>query len=368
MKFGERKRHMLGVKSTPLRDYAARRIALIKPSALGDIVHSLPVLTALRQRYPEAHITWVVNRGYEPLLRGHPDLDATLPFDRSASRGGWMRGFRNYRSFISEVRQQHFDLVLDLQGLLRSGLMVAASGARRRVGLSTAREGATWFYSDVVPVANFDSMHAVDRYWLVAEALGAGDGPKRFRVPLADNARLWAAEALAGCPRPWLGIGPGSRWITKRWLPDHFSVLARSAQQKFGGTVIFVGGHDEAHLSQAVAAQLLGPWRDLTGKTTLPQLAAVLNDVDVLLANDTGPLHLATALGRPVVAPYTCTRVVLNGPYGAAANAVETRVWCHGSYLKRCPRLECMNELMPDRLWPILQEILQTWERQRRSA
>src|SRR6267378_15234 len=94
----------------PLRDYPAQRIALIKPSALGDIVHALPVLTALRRRYPEAHITWIVNSSYEPLLRGHPDLDATLVFDRKA-RGGLWRGLRNYRRFFRKCRQRQFDLV-----------------------------------------------------------------------------------------------------------------------------------------------------------------------------------------------------------------------------------------------------------------
>src|SRR5262245_4488630 len=139
-------------KRLPLRDYAARRIALIKPSALGDIVHSLPVLTALRRRYPEAHISWVINRSYEPLLAGHPDLDATLAFDRAAVRRGVMPAVRQYLSFLSKLHQQRFDLVVDLQGLFRTGLMAAASGARRRVGLAGAREGAPWFYTDIVAV------------------------------------------------------------------------------------------------------------------------------------------------------------------------------------------------------------------------
>src|SRR5947209_2962974 len=138
---------MTAVKRTPLSEYPASRIALIKPSALGDIVHSLPVLTALRSRYPTAHITWVVNRGYEPLLRGHPDLDATLPFDRGTSRTGLVNTAFNYARFLRQLRAQHFDLVIDLQGLLRSGLMAWASRAARRVGLSTAREGAAWFYT-----------------------------------------------------------------------------------------------------------------------------------------------------------------------------------------------------------------------------
>jgi heptosyltransferase I len=355
-------------RTVPLRDCQAARVALIKPSALGDIVHSLPVLTALRQRFPQAHLTWVVNRGYEPLLQGHPDLDATLPFDRTSSRAGLLQASLGYAQFLRRLRARRFDLVVDLQGLLRSGLMTLASGAARRVGLSTAREGAVWCYTDVVTVADFHAVHAVDRYWLVAEALGAGAGPKRFRVPLTEPARQWAAALLRDAPRPWLVLGVGSRWRTKRWPPEHFAALARQAQQHFGGTAVFVGSRDEAGLARKTAALLTGPVRDVTGRTTLPQLAALLDRADVMAANDTGPLHLAAALGRPVVAPYTCTKVRLNGPYGAAAGAVESGVYCQGSYLKRCPRLECMAELTPERLWPILRGILSTWEKNSRPA
>jgi heptosyltransferase-1 len=355
-------------KTVPLRDYPARRIALLKPSALGDIIHSLPVLTALRQRFPRAHITWVVNRGYEPLLRGHPDLDATLAFDRGRRRLGLADTALYYARFLRQLRRRKFDLVVDLQGLLRSGLMARASGAPRRVGLSTARDGATWFYTDVAPVADFNAIHAVDRYWLVAEALGAGSGPKVFRVPLAEGDRSWARERLAGCPRPWVVLGVGSRWITKRWLPEHFAALAQQAHSYFGGSFIFVGSPDEKPLAEATARRLRGPKQDLSGKTTLPQLAALLDLADVMIANDTGPLHLAAALGRPVVSPYTCTSILLNGPYNAGVGAVESKIWCQGSYIKRCPRLECMAELTPDRLWPALKGILVQWENNRRSA
>ena len=352
----------------PLCDLEPRRIVLIKPSALGDIIHSLPVLTALRQRYPEAYIAWVVNRAYAELLRGHPDLDAVLPFDRAGSTGGVMATFRKCGRFWRALRQQRFDLVIDLQGLFRSGLMAVAAGAARRVGLSSAREGARLFYTDVLPVADFNAIHAVDRYWLVAKAFGVGHLPKSFRVPLPEVARRWAAAVLRDYPRPWMALGVGSRWLTKRWPPQHFALLARRAQEYVGGTVIFVGGRDETPLARATAEDLTGAVCDLTGRTTLPQLAALLTTVDVMVANDTGPLHLAAALGRPVVAPYTCTKVLLNGPYGAEAGAVETRVWCQGSYLKRCPRLECMTELTPDRLWPILEAILRTWKSNSLSA
>lgn len=359
---------MPGRSRVPLRRYPARRIALIKPSALGDIVHSLPVLSALRFRYPEGHISWIINRAYEPLLHDHPDLDATLPFDRGAARSDLARAAASYAQFLKRVREQRFDLVVDLQGLFRSGVMAVASGAPRRVGLSSAREGARWFYTDILPVADFDAVHAVDRYWLVSEALGVGDLSKRFHVPIAEAERRWVFDTLQQNPRPWLVLAVGSRWLTKRWPPEHFATLVERATQRHGGTAIFVGSGDEVHLSQETAGFVTAPVRDFTGRTTLPRLAAVLSLADVVIGNDTGPLHLAAALGRPVVAPYTCTKVRLNGPYGAERGAVESRVWCQGSYLTRCSRLECMTELTPDRLWPILQGILQTWECNRRSA
>jgi heptosyltransferase I len=355
-------------KYQSLREYPARNIAIIKPSALGDIVHSLPVLSAVRRRYPDARITWVLNRAYEPLLHNHPLLNATLSFDRGLSKAGVVKAISIYGGFLAELGRRRFDLVLDLQGLLRSGVMCLASGARRRVGLSSSREGARWFYTDVVRVANFDAMHAVDRYWLIAEALGAGRGPKEFLLPIKQETAAWARQQLLGAPRPWLAAAIGSRWMTKRWPPGHFATLLRQAQSRFGGTAIFLGTAEEKELAAHTARLLSGPSTDLCGQTTLLQLVAVLAEADVVLANDSGPLHLAAALGRPVIAPYTCTQIRLNGPYGAEAGAIETKVYCQGSYLKRCARLDCMSELTPDRFWPILQETLQTWQRRCRSA
>jgi heptosyltransferase I len=359
---------MTGRSRTILTNLQAERIALIKPSALGDIVHSLPVLTALRRRFPQAHISWIVNRSYEPLLQGHPHLDETLPFDRGGLRGGWRPTTRAALAFFAGLRHQRFDLVVDLQGLFRSGLMTLATGARHRVGLGSAREGAGWFYTHCVGVRSLQELHAVDRYWEVAGALGVGDTPKEFHVPITDSAHDWADERLRGLPRPWLALGVGSRWVTKRWLPEHFAALALRSQSAFGGTVVFVGTGDEAPLADLVASQLVYPTINLCGRTTIPQLAAVLARADAMVANDTGPLHLAAALGRPVVAPYTCTKVRLTGPYQSPATAVESRVWCQGSYLKRCSRMECMPELTPDRLWPVLREVLQSWENRSRSA
>jgi lipopolysaccharide heptosyltransferase II len=346
------------------------RIALIKPSALGDIAHALPVLHALRVRYPKAHITWIVNRAYEPLLADHPDLNATLPFDRGAGKRGWIAGAASFYGLLAHLRRERFDLAIDLQGLLRTGLMCWATGARRKLGLGAAREGARWFYTDVLTPPDASApqdefrYHAVDRYWMVAQAVGAADVPKRFHLPVAAPAREWAEQRLRPHPRPWVMINLGTRWETKRWPTASFSALFQQVHTRFGGTAILVGGADEQPLARAFLDHIPTATLDLTGQSTLLQLVAVLARSDLVVSNDSGPLHLAVALGRPVVAPYTCTSPTRTGPYGQPDAAVLTEVACRCSYIKKCPRMICMSELTPQRLWPLVEARLQTWQRQ----
>ncbi|MFO0848605.1 MAG: glycosyltransferase family 9 protein [Gemmataceae bacterium] len=332
-----------------------RRIAILKPSALGDIVHALPVLTALRERFPDARISWVVNKGFEPLLAGHPHLDETLPFDRGAFRGNAGKAVTYSLRFADVLRKRRFDLVIDLQGLLRTGLMSAATGAAVRVGFANAREGSRHFYTRRVEVPDADRIHAVDRYWRVAESLGAGDRPKRFVVPVRADEAASVRRELAHLPRPWVAVAAGAKWVTKRWPPAHFAALLNRMFAATGGSAVLVGAGDDTALSAEVAAGLRGPVADLTGKTPLPKLVAVLAAADVMLANDTGPLHLAAALGRPSVAPYLCTKVALHGPYGVPGGGVETAVPCGGSYVKQCPNgFVCFPDLTPDHLWGAL--------------
>lgn len=341
---------------------APRRIAFLKPSALGDVVHALPVLTALRTRFPQARITWVINSAYEPLVKNHPDLTDTLPFDRGAFKKGVWKATRYAASFAAELRRRRFDLVIDLQGLLRTGLMCLATGSPVRVGFANAREGSRYAYTHQVRVPDASRIHAVERYWRVAEYLGAGGVPKRFRVPL-DAAEVDAVRReLAELPRPRVAVAVGAKWVTKRWPAAHFAELLARAQAAFGGTALFVGTADDTAASLEVARHLSAA-RDFTGKTSLPRLAALLSRCDVMLANDTGPLHLAAALGVPSVAPYTCTKVALHGPYTSMTGGVETSVPCGGSYLKTCGNMVCMPELTPDRLWPRLAEVLDAWQR-----
>lgn len=335
------------------------RIAVVKPSALGDIAHAVPVLSALRELFPAAHISWVVNNAYEPLLVGHPHLNATIPFDRGAFKRNPLKAATYTLRFADRLRRGRFDLVIDLQGLLRTGLMTAATGAAVRVGFAASREGSRHFYTHRVEVPDADRIHAVDRYWRVIEALGGGHLAKRFVLPVQPAELAAVGAELASLPRPWLALAPGARWLTKRWPVGAFAEVANRAHAEFGGSVLLVGAADDIALSADLRSRLTGPNHDYTGKTGIAKMVAVLNRADVMLSNDTGPLHVAAALGVPCVAPYLCTRPVLHGPYNSPAGGVPTTVPCAGSYLRQCPHgMVCLADLTPDKLWPALHEVL----------
>ncbi|RUL89534.1 glycosyltransferase family 9 protein [Tautonia sociabilis] len=348
-----------------LRNLEPRRVCLIKPSALGDVVHALPVLSALKGRWPGASFSWVINRGLVGLVEGHPELDEVIPFDRAgAARGA--AGLARFGRFLAELRQRRFDLAIDLQGLFRSGLMAFATGARVRVGRRDAREGASAFYSHRV---GSGSIHAVDRLLDLASAFGADISRPRFGLPIREEDRRWASLELAGLPRPLLVLNPGARWVTKRWPPVHFAEVARRAAQAKGAGIVVVGAAEDRPLTSEIVAtlDLAGVAAlDLSGRTSLTGLAAVAAESDVFLSNDTGPLHLATAAGARVVAVFTCTDPAKTGPYGPGAIVLRTGIWCAGSCIRRCDRMECMRELSPDRVWPAVCRALD--DRPRRVA
>ncbi len=325
------------------------RVCLIKPSSLGDIVHALPVLTAIRSAWPDAHLAWVVNKGLRGLLDGHPHLDEVIPFDRAAV-GFSPRGLATFAGFARSLRDREFDLAIDLQGLLRSGLMTAATGARFRVGLVEAREGAGRFYSHRI-AADAGAIHAVDKLMRLVAAFGIEANP-RFLPAISNDDHAWAARSLLACPGRRLVLNVGARWLTKRWPRSRFAEVARMAVADRGVSLIAVGAREDRPLVDELTSALGAiPILDLSGRTTLAQLAAVMAASDCVVSNDTGPLHLAAATGVRVVGIYTCTSPAKTGPYGANAVSVASKVWCAGSCVKTCSRMECMDELTAERVY-----------------
>lgn len=331
----------------------ARRIAIIKPSALGDVVQTLPLLPVLRERFRNANITWVVNSGIANLLESHPDLDDIIRFERQGSVTCWMR-------LLSELRRREFDLVFDLQGLLRTAAMTLATRAPVRVGLETAREGAHLACHLTIPdTSRFVPVHA--RFNRLFDALGMGHLQPQPRVAVTADDHAWARNRVSQLGSPTLAIHPGARWITKRWPAERFAAVACKAMRRYGFSTLILGSADERPVCDQLEQVIRkfnpnGSIANLAGKTSLKQLASLLASVNVVLTNDSGPMHLAAAVGTPVVGLFTCTSPVRSGPPGAQHQCVTTKLSCAASYRKRCPyrgrkHLACMEELDIDRVW-----------------
>ncbi len=371
-----------------LRNRSFERILLIKPSAVGDVVHTLPVLAKLRARYPSARIDWLLTPAIAELVRHHPALSGVVPFDRQAFARCW----RDWRAaaalgrLLVRVRQARYDLVIDLQGQFRSALLTVASGAPVRVGFGRpgkgprsasdrllvpeayvhgwtgAREGAWLAYSHRLRIPSLD-VHAVDRYLWLAPLLGLDDGPPSFHVPLLPAAQARVAELLgrrgAG-GRPLAVLVPGTIWETKHWHVEGFAEVARHLRAT-GRDVVLSGSRADRPRCQAVAALAPGVC-DLSGQTKLSELAALVARAAVCVTNDSGAMHLAVALGRPVVSVFGPTDPVWIGPYRRSGAVVSAGVPCAPCYLRqvrRCPNGHaCMTQIGGPAVIERLEQIL----------
>jgi len=325
-----------------------RRILIIKPSALGDVVHTLPVLSLLRRRWPQAHIAWLVGSAFAGLLRGHRQLDEILSFDRQRFGSGWrdISTAAELARFLRQLRDRRFDLVIDLQGLLRSGLLSALSGAAVRVGFSNARELSPLFYTHHVPIDSMEQ-HAIDRYLCITEALGCGRTPIEFdfSIGAAERAQV---QTLLGDRGPFAVLLPGTNWPTKRWPADRFAELVGPLRRDLGLLSILAGGADAVPIAREICRLApdgdCGPL-DLTGRTSLRQLVALLERATLVIANDSGPMHIAAALARPLVTIFGPTNPIRTGPYRRPDSVVRVQIPCSPCYSRRCSHLSCMRLL-----------------------
>lgn len=334
-------------RSTDLTHRAFERILLIKPSSLGDIIHALPVLRGLRVRYPTARIDWLASTSFAPLLEGHPDITDVIRFDRKGfSRLGRSAAATvDFGKFLSELRVKEYELVIDLQGLLRTGFLTRATGAPVRVGFRNAREGAWAFYNHYIPLLETDE-HAVDRNFRVADMLGFAEVDVSFPLPISEADRAtaagWRSQITTDATTRLVAVLPGARWETKVWLPDRFTAVIDALQDDSAIRCVLLGGPDDAELSRSVAEGCAKTLADLTGKTTLREMAAMLDAADVVLCHDSGPMHVAVALEQPIVCLIGPTHPGRTGPYRRPNDVLRVDLKCSPCYLRKLS--ECRHE------------------------
>ena len=354
----------------PIRLDGARRILLIKPSALGDVVHALPVVATLKRRYPEIPLDWLIEEEAAPLLEGHP---AVAEFVVSGRRR-WQRQLkhpstipgvlREIRAFARRIRRR-YDAVLDLQGLLKSGVYVLAAHAPIRVGLADGREGATWVLTHRVPVPP-QPIHAVDRYLALAAAVDAAEVVREFTIPLAQKDLDAATAALAGLPRPVVVLHPAARWPTKLWENARWRALA-AALGEAGAGVVLTGAAADGAMARAIGEGLAPAPRSLAGRVSLKELAAVLRSADLMITVDSGPMHIAAAVGTPVLALFGATDPARTGPVGLG-RVLRHALPCSPCLRRRCvitDTLRCMRELEVPEVMNAAREMLDARSRAR---
>lgn len=306
-----------------------RAIALVKLSSLGDVVHALPVADALATAFPRARLVWLVERREAALLRDHPALDEVIDVDTRAWRSARTPGqvvavIRGLMALRRRLRAARFDVAIDLQGLVKSGAVTAATGAPLRVGFAAgrSREGLSALFTNrrVTPPA--EARHVVDQYLALLAPLGVTvrPGAARFRLPTraAAESRIDDFFVAVGLkPRHRVVVlNPGAGKTNKRWPVGRFRGLAERLCHEAGAQVLVLWGPSEREAARAIA-EIAPPRPVLAPPTDLDELLSVARRTSVMVAGDTGPLHLAAAVGTPCVGLYGPTSAVRNGPYGA---------------------------------------------------
>lgn len=315
-----------------------KRILLIKPSALGDVVHAMPVAHLLKRRFPRAHLAWLIAPAWSQIAERHPDVDSIIHFDRKITSDfkALDKSSHSLFSLIDTLRGSDFDLVVDLQGLLRSAFLGAMTGAATRIGFAYARELAWLGYTHRVQ-SRGKERHAVERYLDAVEELGCDRSPIRFDFGIDPDDRRYIDELIGPDTAP-IVLLPGTNWKTKRWPVEHFDELAR----RFPSNVFVAGANDVVEIARKIRAT------SLVGKTTLMQLAELLRRAKLVITNDSGPMHIAAAVGAPLVSLFGPTNPVRTGPYSSNARIVRLNLACMPCYARRCSHHSCMDRLTVD--------------------
>lgn len=299
------------------------RILIVRPSALGDVCRSVPVLASLRAAYPGAAIDWLVRDSFVDAIRAHPALNEVVPFARSALGSTASTGrFGPTLAFLRSLRARRYDLVIDAQGLFRSGLFAWATSAPRRVGFANARELGWAFLTERHAVRT--DKHTVDRMLeLIARSGVTPVADMRLYAPSEDRDAITADPRLA---QPLVVLAPTSRWPGKRWPADRFAALARellASGRAAAIAIVGAAGEREQCAPLLELAQTAPRVVDLIGQTTVGRLMALIERAALVVANDSAALHMAVGFKRPIVALFGPTRTSLVGPYQRDRDVIQ---------------------------------------------
>lgn len=349
-----------------LREERIESILVVRLSAMGDVLHALPSLAALRQLYPGAKISWLVEPLGAQLLEGLPGLDEVIVFDRKRHKGQfltsprkWGLAARDLTTLIRQLRGLEVDLALDFQGLYRSGLPPLLGGARHRLSFHAddCRESGGWLFSTLrARPAPLEGSKIFRNLHLVRELGWEGSVPE-LPVTIPEDDREWAREVVAELP----GSGPlviahpavSKFGIIKQWPAGHYRELLRSLEDEFEARVLISWGPGERELAEAIGVGTVAP-----STSRLLRLAALIEACDLLVAADTGCLHLGANLGAPLLGLYGPKSPEFYGPYPLRGEVISSEVPCSPCKLRRCEHRICMPSVLPETAFEAARRVL----------
>jgi len=324
-----------------LREF--RRILIIRLSGIGDVVHTLPLLGALRKRFPHAYIAWLVQKKAEEVLLGHPYLDEVITFDRDK----WIS---RVWPLMKKLRKRRFDLVLDPHGQFRSGLFAYITGAKVRLGFhpKNGREFNSLFINLKAPPVP-EHWHAVERYLALASLLGAETETKEFMIQIGEWEKEYVERFLReeGVEKGGLliALNPGSSWKSKIWPSKNYAQLADILIKNFKAKVVLLWGPGEENLVKSIS-DLMEEKPLIAPRTGLKKLTSLISQCTLFIGSDSAPLHIASSLSIPAIGLYGPTDPQRNGPYGSGNVAIKkdlSRLSCPRKGCRRCRRQDCME-------------------------
>ena len=337
-----------------------KNILIIKTSSLGDVIHALPSAVALRRLYPQAKISWLVNRPFADILIGNPVLDEVIIIEQQRfTRGSLSERYAYFKTVRRDLKARQFDLVLDLQGLLKSSILALMTGCKNRYGYWELREGS-WLVSKAIK-GEYAYGHVIQRYLDVVRYFGSEVEHPEFVLPnlQPEHLKITALlQAKAVQPGNFIVVAPGTSWPSKEWPLEHYVVLIKKLLRK-GYQVVLVGAKADQPKADFITTRVNNVnLVDFTGATNLRELMALFQQASLYVSGDTGPLHIAVATGLPVVAMYGPTKAERTGPYGIKSRVLTSKILCSPCRKRECTPLVCMSNILPEEVFQACEDFL----------
>ena len=330
---------------------SAMKILIVKLSAIGDVVQTLPALEALKKNYPDSEITWVVEEASSGILEKHPLISHLL----ISQRKKWFhmlknpltaaQGFNHVIRFVRALRSIRYDIAIDFQGLLKSGIVIGLARASRKIGFDRSRELSFLFLNEKLPPYDVEK-HALDRYLDIARYLGAKDLSPGCTLPIEQEREVikQRLEGIRDRGRMLIVVNPVARWTTKLWPERNSAELADRLIREKNAVIVFTGSGEDRAVNERILSMMREKAANWAGETTLKEMAALAALSDLFITTDTGPMHLAAAAGARVVALFGPTAPWRTGPYGPSHILVRTAIDCSPCYQRQCDiNIQCMS-------------------------